>query len=262
MSTLNRRKKVGLVLGGGVVRGLAHIGVLSVLEEEGIPIDFVAGTSAGSMIGAAYSAGLPLERIRQIGLKIQWWHLLRPVWPREGLVSFEPLRRRLEQEIGELEFKDLVRPFAAVTADLDSGDPVPICSGRVALAVQASCSVPGFVTPVRIGNRILGDGSLVDTVPVSVLREMGADYVIGVDIFASAIRPRWGAFGMGFTALEILVRRAGSGVTQADCLIVPELYRMTYMRFSKRMEIIERGAQAARAVISRIKRDLGLDESS
>jgi NTE family protein len=111
--------------------------------------------------------------------------------------------------------------------------------------VRASCSVPGFVTPLEIDGRLLGDGSLADTVPVDILREMGADYVIGVDIFTSSIRPRWGPFGMGFTAMEILVQRAGGGIDTADCLISPRLGGETYLRFSKRERLFKLGEEAA-----------------
>jgi len=247
------RKKVGLALGGGVARGMAHLGVLKVLVEAGIPIDYVAGTSAGSLVGSMYCAGMDLDTQRQFGEALRWWNIARPVWPRLGFVSFEPMRRLIVRQVGDLSFEDLKIPFCAVATDLDSGDPVPMRSGKLAPAVQASCAVPGIVEPVKLNGRLLGDGSLSDTVPVRILRAMGAEYVIGVDIFVSTIRPRWGPFGMGFDALEILVRRAGGGLLEADCLLTPRLAGKSYIRFSQKREYFLLGADAAREQLESIR---------
>lgn len=255
----SKRKKVGLALGGGVVRGMAHLGVLAVLEQAGIPIDFVSGTSAGSIIGATYCAGVSIETIKKYSLKLRWWHVARPVWPTDGFVSFAPLRRWLAVKIGDLDFADLKIPFVVVATDLESGRPVRLDRGCLGKAVQASCAVPGLIRPVKMDGRMLADGSLSDTVPASILREMGADYVIGVDIFSPAIRRWLGPLGMGIAALEILIERAGGGIDQADCLIAPRLAGKTYVRFSKRDELYDLGVQAAREKIPEIKFALGLD---
>jgi NTE family protein len=253
-----RRMCVGLALGGGVVRGLAHVGVLSELIRAGIPIDLVAGTSAGSIIGAAYCTGVSIERIRAFSEYFRWRRFARLVWPVRGWISFDKLARLMISEFGDLKFSDLKTPFAVIATDLGTGEAVTLRQGRIAPAVQASCSVPGFVTPVEIDGRLLGDGSLVNTVPVSVLREMGADYVIGVDIFSSALRSRLGPFGLGMTAIEILVRGAGGGIREADCLISPELAGMTYLRFSQRKDLIRLGAESARAQLDGIRSALSL----
>jgi NTE family protein len=229
---------------------MAHLGVLAVLEREGVPIDFVAGTSAGSFVGATYCAGLSVEQIKEQATNMHWWDFARPVWPARGFVSFDRLERWLVRKMGDLTFADLETPFTAVAADLDTGEPVYLCEGRLAPAVRASCSVPGFVAPLEIDGRLLGDGSLADTVPVRALRAMGAEYVIGVDIFTSSIRPRWGPFGMGFTAMEILVRRAGGGIETADCLIAPRLGGETYLRFSQKERLYQLGKDAAEEKIS------------
>jgi NTE family protein len=252
------RKRVGLALGGGVVHGIAHAGVLSVLVQAGIPIDCVSGSSAGSLIGAFYSAGVPVERILEIGENIRWRKVASPVWPRRGFVSFDKMARWVAHELGDIRFEDLKIPFVAVATDMATGQPVRQCEGRLAPAVQASCSVPGFITPVEINGRLLADGSLADTVPVSVLREMGADYVIGVDILPPSLRLSWGPFGFGFTALEILVQRAGNGIDSADCLICPELAGKTYLRFSKAKEFVALGKKAALEKIDIIREGLGL----
>lgn len=250
---IGKQKQLGLALGGGIVRGLAHLGVLSVLEQEGIPINFIAGTSAGSIVGALYAAGLTIAQIKDFGMKVHWWNFASPVWPARGWVSFDPLERWLVHTLGDLTFGDLKTPFAAVAVDLNTGDPVVLDKGRLAPAVRASCSVPGFVTPLEMDDMLLGDGSLADTVPVDVLQNMGADYTIGVDIFTSSIRPRWGPIGMGFTAVEILVQRAGGGIDLADCLVQPQLGGHTYIRFSRREQLYRLGEEAMLEKIGEVR---------
>ena len=253
------RKKIGLALGGGVVRGMAHIGALAVLENAGIPIDFVAGTSAGSLVGAMFAAGLKASQIEEYAAKLRWWDLARPVlFSRWGYVSFNQMARWLVKEFGDLQFRDLKYPFAAIATDLNTGMPVELCEGRLAPAVQASCSIPGIVTPVELNGLLLGDGSLCDTVPVDTLRKMGADYVIGVDIFPPLVRPNPSPLRMGINAIEILVHRAGGGVDDADCLIAPKLGGMSYVRLSKQKEFYVRGSEAAREKLDLIRSDLGL----
>jgi NTE family protein len=189
---------------------------------------------------------------------LRWWHLARPVWPVRGFVNFDRLARYLVHCLGDLDFSDLAVPFTAVATDIQNSRPVALNTGRLATAVQASCSVPGFVTPVELDGRLLADGCLSDTVPVSVLHRMGAEYVIGVDIFSPLLRRKWGPIGMGLAAIEILVERAGGGIDQADCMIVPNLAGKTYLRFSKREEFFRIGQEAASLQIPRIRADLGL----
>jgi len=261
MNTMNtpNRKRVGLALGGGVVRGLAHVGVLQILVENGIPIDFIAGTSAGSLIGAIYCAGLSMDQITAAALKMRWSNIASLTWPSRGLLSFNKMERRIIELIGDIEFNDLEKPLTIVATRLDTGQPVHFNQGRLAPAVHASCAVPGVITPVRMDGFWLGDGSLVNTVPVSPLRAMGADYVIGVDILNHRLRPRWwGPFGYGFVALEIVIRNAGGGTQQADCLVSPALAGSTYIRFSQNRQLIDLGRQSALKKISNIKRDLNL----
>ncbi len=250
---LSKRKTVGIALGGGVVRGFAHLGVLSALIEAGIPIDFIAGTSAGSVVGASFCAGKSISEIKDFSESLHWWSIGSLVWPRRGFISFMKLERRLADWLGDPTFADLKLPFAAVAADMENGEPVVLHQGRVAPAVRASSSVPGLIVPAVIDGRMLGDGSLVDTVPANVVRKMGAEYVIGVDIFSSAIHPRLGPFGMGYTAVEILIQRAGGGIESADCLIRPNLGGKTYINFSTRLEFFELGREAALAKLDQIR---------
>jgi NTE family protein len=244
---------VGLALGGGAVRGLAHVGVLTVLEREGIPIHCVAGASVGSVIGAIYCATGDIEPFRELARTVRWRDVARPTWPVRGWITFERLERWLAGLVGDLSFDELRLPFACVATDLESGEPVVLREGRVAAAVRASCSIPGLVAPVRRDGRWLGDGGVSDNLPVAATRAVGADYVIGVDICLPTYRGRWGPFGVGFSGLESAIRNAGGGVRSADCLITPDLAGFSYVRFTRRDELIARGAAAAEAALPRIR---------
>ena len=245
-------------MGGGLVRGLAHVGVACALEVAGIPIDYIAGTSAGSIVAALYSAGLNAVNLRERSLDLHWWRISRPAWSRHGLLSFDHLSRWLIRVIGDLQFSELKTSCVVVATDMKKGIPVYLTQGRVAKAVQASCSVPGFVVPVEMDGRTLGDGSLTDVLPVSVLRQMGADYVIGVDIFPFKLRQNLGPIGYMLASLEILLERAGGGIVQADCLIEPSLGGKTYLNFSRRAEFIELGRQAANDKLWKIREEINL----
>jgi len=252
-------KKVGLVLGGGVVRGLAHVGVVTVLEEAGIPIHLIAGASSGAIVGAAYAAGLGTARLREMALKLRWRHVGIPVIPLRGFVSFVKLEKWLTGFIGDITFDQLETRFTAVTTDIDTGERVALQQGRVATAVRASCSIPGLVTPVKIDGRNLVDGALSNNLPVTVVRDQGADYVIAVDVMQPTVRRHWGALGYGFAGIELLIEHSGSGALLADCLITPNLAGATYFRFSRINDLITRGEAAAQAALPQIKRDLGLE---
>jgi NTE family protein len=245
--------RIGLALGGGAVRGLAHLGVLAVLDRERIPIDCIAGTSVGSLVGAAYCAGLGVENLNQVVAQVNWRTIASLTWPAQGFVSFAKLERWMVKLLGDLDFADLGIPFAAVATDIESGQPVLLREGRLAPAVRASCSIPGIVPPVKMDGRLLGDGVTSDNLPVAAARALGADCVIGVDICRPALRRRWGPLGMGFTALETLAQRAGGGLEAADCLISPDLSGFSYVRFSQRRELIARGIQAAEQQLPLIK---------
>lgn len=249
MTHENGRKRVGLALGGGAARGLAHIGVLVVLEEAGIPIDFVAGTSMGSMVGAAYCAGIEVPRLLEIAAETGWWDIARPTWPQQGLLTFARLETWMIDLVGELDVRDLSIPYAAVATDLETGERVILHEGPLSQVVRASCSVPGAVAPVEMHGRLLCDGGVSDNVPDDAARMLGADYVIGVDIFAPAYRTYLGPVGVTLAAVETLVRHAGGGNRNADCLIIPDMVGRSYIRLSDHAELIKAGEDAARRML-------------
>lgn len=251
------RPRIGVALGGGSARGFTHFGVLSVLEEAGIPIDVVAGTSAGALMGAFYSAGMPLHLIDELAQTMSWGRAVRFVLSAKGFVCLDPLAAWMRETLGDLHFEDLTTTFACVATDLQSGQTVVLDSGPLAPAVQASCSIPGIITPVWLNGHLLGDGGVTNNLPVSVARQLGADYVIGVDIFEPNLEWPWlGPFGRGLAALEIMVEHAGGGTKTADCLIAPDLSGYSYIRFSHRQELVDRGRQAASDCLSTIQQVL------
>jgi len=181
---MDSAKKVGLALGSGGARGAAHVGVLKVLEREGIKISAIAGSSIGAMVGGAYAAGIPLSRIEEEWLTTSRTKLLRsflPTFPRTGLSSGAGLRRYLREILGDVRIEELPIPFAAVATDLDTGKAVVLRSGPLVDAIRASTAIPGIFQPVCWEGRLLADGGMVEPLPVRVCRELGAEVVIAVD---------------------------------------------------------------------------------
>ncbi len=269
-------KKVGLALGGGAARGLAHIGVLQVLQEKGIPIDMVAGTSIGAIVGALYAGGIDAGRIKRMFLDISRKRLnpfIDPSLPRSGFIKGNKLKDFLKSNMGgDMKFADLEIPFACVATDIDTGEEVVFHKGPVLEAVRASISLPAIFTVVRCKNRYLSDGGLVNPVPVSVLRQMGADFVIAVNVIPE-VSERTRRLGKGqkdnpaepniihviVQALQIgtysLVR---ASLEKADVVIEPEVAHIGAGDLHHAGECIEQGDIAARAAVPEIKRLLSL----
>ena len=181
----DKRKKVGLALGGGYARGLAHIGVLEVLEREGIPIDMIAGTSIGALIGALYAKQKDASQLKEQAMLLDWMGttaLVDLAFPKSGLIGGKRITNLLRRFIGNSSFNDLDIPLACVATDIINGDEVVISEGSVLEAVRASFSIPVIFTVVKYQGRYLVDGGLVNPVPVSVVKKMGADFIIAVDV--------------------------------------------------------------------------------
>jgi predicted acylesterase/phospholipase RssA len=183
--SVHNNSKIGYALGGGAARGFSHIGVLKVLEEHNIFPDIIAGSSIGALIGALYASGAKVSDIEQFALRLD---LKRLVFladltiPTSGLIGGRRIVSLLKSILGDLTFSQLRCDFACVATDINTGEQVVLRDGSLLEAVRASISIPGIFTPVRIGGRYLVDGGLVNEVPVSVCREMGAEYVIGVNV--------------------------------------------------------------------------------
>ncbi len=180
--------RIGLALSGGAARGMAHIAVLDILESEGVPIHAIAGTSAGSIVGALYAAGMTLQEIKRILLNARWKDVLKLTVPRQGLISSEGIYRFMDDILPVKKFSSLSIPFAAVATDLHTGEKVSITAGSLARAVQASCSLPIIFTPTEINKKVLVDGGVASQIPVRTVREeLGAKKVIAVNVNYKAI---------------------------------------------------------------------------
>ena len=178
-------KKLGYALGGGAARGMFHIGVLNVLEEYGVTPDIIAGTSMGSIIGAMYASGLSPGDLKQIACGIDWKQVIRltdiVALPKSGLIQGKRIVALLKSILGDVGFSQLKCKYAAVAADLYTGQQVTFTEGSLIEAIRASISIPAIFTPVYHEGRYLVDGGLVNVVPVSVCRDLGADFVVGVN---------------------------------------------------------------------------------
>jgi len=184
-NAVKRSPRIGLALGSGGARGSAHTGVLRVLEREGIEVAAIAGSSIGALVGAAHAVGIPVEEVEREWLQTDAGRIFRtflPTFPRAGLSTGNELRRFLTDLLDEQPIEELPIPYAAMACDIDSGETVVLNRGSLVDAVRASTAIPGIFHPVRYGERLLVDGGLVDPVPVSTCRAVGADVVIAVDI--------------------------------------------------------------------------------
>ncbi len=178
------KKKLGVALGSGAARGWAHIGVLNALEEAGIKVDYISGTSIGSVVGAVYSIG-DLAAFEKFTRSIDWKgvvSLIDVTFPGSGLIPGKKVFKMLSGYYKDLRIEDLPIPYCAVAADIRTGEEIRFTKGRVSDAVRASVAIPGILTPQKSDGRILVDGGIVNPVPVNVVREMGADVVIAVDL--------------------------------------------------------------------------------
>lgn len=239
--------KVGLALGSGAARGLAHLGVLQVLQEEKIPIDLIAGTSAGAVVGSLHAVGSDLYLLANMVSELDWNDLTGWTLQRRGLVSSEKIYTLLKVLTRDLDFADLKIPLAVVATDLRKGEEVVLDSGPVADAVRASMSIPGVFVPVERDERLLVDGALVNRVPADLCRHMGADVVIAVDVGFAPLRTNIRNLpDVIVQTIDIVSRQASSRQTiDADVLITPDLGNVTLTQLNRSAEVIEKGRQAA-----------------
>ena len=184
-NNISNNKKIGLALGGGAAKGLTHIGVLKALEDANIPIDFVAGSSMGSLIGAAYVAGIPIDSIEQIALNVDKKDVIKlidPTIPTSGFINGEKIEDFLLTHIGDKKIEDLKIPFTATAADILTGKQYIINSGDLVKAVRTSISIPAIFDPQKYHEITLVDGGLIDPIPMNAVKEMGAEFIIAVNV--------------------------------------------------------------------------------
>ena len=221
-------RRIGIAFGGGSMHGIAHVGVLKAFIEKGVKFDFIAGTSVGAIVGVLAAAKLPYREIAALTRRIEWPGLMSLAWSGKGLMQNAKLRSMIDTALGERRLEQLPIPFGAIATDLASGERVVIRKGSAGSAVEASCSIPVFFSPVKIDGRELVDGGLTEPVPVIAVREMGADFVIGVDV---AYRPHEDQFqgltGVAFQTMHIMGNALiNEQIRHADVAIRMNLHTM------------------------------------
>ncbi len=253
------RKKIGIALSGGAARGFAHLGVLKVLAEHDIPIDYIAGTSAGSIVGAGVACGLSIEESIAIGKKMSWFRMTGFSYSAKGILSNASMGDFLIKNFPYKNIEDLPIPFAAVACDLETGKEVVFKEkGDLATAIRASCAIPGVFAPVESDGKLLIDGGVVALVPTKAVKNLGADIVIAVDVNACGAS-YWGTpstfLGVFFQSAMMLLRTAGKAQHyRADAVIIPDIAHLRPDEIGKMSEFIEAGEKAAREKIDEIKK--------
>lgn len=252
------RPTVGLALSGGAARGMAHVGVLRALTEHKVPIDYIAGTSAGSIVGGAFAAGMAVDQIAEVGRALRWRDVGRMTMSRLGVQSNERLEQYLRERLPITRFEELNVPFAAVATDLKTGTAVVFRDeGDVPFAIRASCSIPGWYVPVIDEHgRQLVDGGLVAVIPVSVTRSLGADIVIAVDVNAAGatfLGPTSSIIGVLLQSMLVVQKTASHyQLAAADHVITPPVGHIRWDEMGRAEELIEAGYAAGSESISQL----------
>ncbi len=255
--------KIGIALGGGGAKGYAHIGVLGAFSEAGIEFDAVSGTSIGALVGAVYAAG-KLSRLEDVSLKYGFKDipfLLGPTWPARGLFSGNYVDRLLGEIVGIENIEDLGKPFAAVAVDVNRAETVTFTSGSLRTAVHSSMAIPGLFTPVPNGDMLLVDGGVLEPVPVKVLKTLGADIIVAVDLLSNFSEDCTMA---DFSLVDIVQRSsiiAQRRLTEysfmecpPDVVVSPCLLGVKVLDFHRGRSIIEVGREAAQSAVPELKR--------
>lgn len=250
------RPKIGVALGGGFARGLAHIGVLKVLENEGIPVDMVAGTSVGSVIGAAYCSGISGRELEEVAALVRFSSIARYSLSRFGICSNDRLGNFLTKILKVGRFEDLKVPLAVATTDFETGDGVIFREGPLRDPVRASCAYPGMFPPVAVNGRFLVDGMLAHVVPTVPLREMGADRVIGIFLSSQWSRHRgprhvFDVIGQCFSIAQD--KMCGLWKGAADLVLTPDVGNFAFDDFARAAELIKAGEEVAYAALPQIR---------
>ncbi|GAA0364387.1 patatin-like phospholipase family protein [Bacillus horti] len=249
------RPTIGLALGSGGARGLAHIGILEVFEEHGITIDYLAGSSAGALVGSLYSAGLTPKQIKNFAS-----HFPRKYWvdytvPKMGLLSGDKVKEVIRLLTKKKNIEETSIPLAIVATDLQKGARKVFTDGPIAEAVRASISIPGIFVPEMIDNTYYVDGGVIDRVPVSVVKEMGADLVIAVDVsFVEAFHPITSIFDVIARSIDVMEREIlRYRMLNADVLIRPKVGSISPTMFTEVEQIVKEGMVAAEEAVPTIK---------
>jgi NTE family protein len=252
-----RQVRLGLALGGGFARGIAHIGVLRVLEQEKIPIDFISGVSAGSIVAAAFASGASSHEIEAVARTMRFKHVARWKIGWDGFMGSDPMTQLLRRLLKSFEFEHMRIPLAIVASDLNAGAPAVFRDkGDVVLPIRASCSYPGLFQPVRHMNHCLVDGMISMDVPAAPLRRMGATHVVSVFLPTptEAVDPQ-NMLSVVTRCLQVMNARTESQWRRhSNVVISPEVSDVAWNSFESAHHLIAAGERAARAAIPHILR--------
>lgn len=242
------------------MRGAAHLGVLSVLEREGIRPDIVVGTSVGAIVGAGVAGGVSVAEMLGYFKAARWQDIARPSWGSKlSMLDTDPLGALLERIVEAQAFDQLALPFAAVASDILTGTTYVFTEGSLRQALVASSAVPGLFEPIRRDGRLLVDGGITDNLPIDVARDLGATHVIAIDIMPlpdGGYEPR-DLRDMLLLSLSIMERPTASALTSADLVISPDVAHVSFSDFSQTQVIYEAGAQAAERALPELLGILG-----
>jgi NTE family protein len=248
--------KIGLALGGGFARGIAHAGILQAFERNGIPIHCITGVSAGSIVAAAYASGATPGDIARAGCAMRFGDVARWSLCRMGFVVSERMKRFLERLLKSYRFEEMRIPLGVIATDLCTGSPVHFCdSGDVFLPIRASCSYPGLFQPVRHDGRLLVDGAMSMEIPAALARQLGATHVISVHLPAQAgDRPPSNVFQVVNRCFQIMQTRTEySWRKDSDLILSPDVTRIDWDGFGCGPEMIKAGEAAALEALPRIR---------
>ncbi len=252
----NHVPSIGLALGGGFARGLAHIGVLKVLEEEKIPINFIAGTSVGALIGAVYASGVCPKEMEEFAGLIRFRDFARWTVSRLGFASNDRMAGMLQRCLKVKTFEELRVPLAVIATDFVTGEAVVFQSGELIGPVRASCAYPGMFLPVSVDGRLMVDGMLAYSVPTTPLRDMGAERVLAVYLKAHWVSPGpprsvFDVIGQCFSIAQ--TKMSSLWQADADVIMEPEVQGVAYDAFDRAPALVRAGEEAARRALPHIR---------
>jgi NTE family protein len=250
--------RIGLALGGGAAKGFAHIGVIKMLEANGFKPEVVSGTSAGSVVGALYASGMDVFQMQTHAVSLDEARIRDVALFNGGLVRGQKLQDYVNEMVGNRPFEKMKKPFAAVSTRLETGERTVFNRGNVGQAVRASCSIPGVFEPVKIGDSYYIDGGVVSPVPVDAARQLGADFVIAVDISTKTTgKTPESMLGVVNQSITIMGQKLGAQeLARADVVIRPQVNDVGPADFERRNAVILEGEKAALAALPQIRAKL------
>jgi NTE family protein len=247
--------RIGIALGGGAAKGFAHIGVIKMLEANGFKLEVVSGTSAGSVVGAFYASGMDAFQMQEHAVALDEARIRDVTLFNGGLVRGQKLQDYVNEMVGNRMFDKMKKPFAAVSTQLETGERTIFVRGNVGQAVRASCSIPGVFEPVKIGTVHYIDGGVVSPVPVDAARQLGADFVIAVDISTRITgKTPESLLGVVNQSITIMGQKLGEQeISRADVVIRPKVNDIGPADFEQRARAIVEGEKAALAALPQIR---------